>query len=95
MSYYYMTLQKSLSSFLVGPLQVLEGFYKVSLEPSLLTAEKLHFSQPFLTGQMFNPSDRFCGPPLDPLEQLHVFSTLRALEMNIVEPEEQMQIISK
>ena len=44
----------------------LEG-NKVSLEPSFLQAEQPQLSQPFFTGEVFQPSDHFCGPPLDPL----------------------------
>jgi len=56
--------------FPIGPLQVLKGCYKVSLQPSLLQAE-----QP-------QPSAHFCGPPLDPLQQLRVFPVLRAPELD-------------
>jgi len=47
------------SSFLVGPFQVLEGCSKVSLDPSLLQAEQPQLSQPFLTVEVFQPSDHF------------------------------------
>ena len=40
--------EKFLSSFLAGPLQVLEGCSKVSSEPSLLQAEQPQLSQLFL-----------------------------------------------
>jgi len=56
------------------PLQVLEGSNKVSLEPSLLQAEQPQLSQPALTGEVFQPSDRFCVLPVDPLQ--HVFPVL-------------------
>jgi len=59
--------KKSLSSFCVGPLQVLEGCPKVSPEPSLLQDEQPQLSQPFLIGEVFHPPDHFFGPPLDPL----------------------------
>jgi len=48
-------LVKSLSSLLVGPLQVLEGCNKASLQPSLLQAEQPQLPQPFLTGEVFHP----------------------------------------
>ena len=54
------------------PLQVLEGYYKVSPQPSLLRAEQPQLSQPLLIGEMFHPSHHFCGPSLDPLQQVHV-----------------------
>ncbi|KAK4810814.1 LOW QUALITY PROTEIN: hypothetical protein QYF61_008786 [Mycteria americana] len=40
---------------------------KVSPEPSLLQAEQPQLSQPFLIGKVFQPSNHFRGPPLDPL----------------------------
>jgi len=52
--------QKSLFSFLVGPLQVREGCCEVTPEPSLLQPEQPQFSQLFLTGEVFRPSDSFC-----------------------------------
>ncbi|KAK4828770.1 hypothetical protein QYF61_000795 [Mycteria americana] len=76
--------KKSLSSFLVGPLQVLEGCYKVSPEPSLLQAEQPQLSQPFFTGEVIQPSDHLCGPPLDSLQQVHVLLMLGAPEVNVV-----------
>ena len=33
---------------------------------------------------MFHPSDRFCGPPLDSLQQVHVCLMLGALELDTV-----------
>ncbi|KAK4830062.1 hypothetical protein QYF61_008400 [Mycteria americana] len=35
-------------------------------------------------GEVFQPSDLFCGPPLDPLQQLHVLLVLRAPELGAV-----------
>ncbi|KAK4831174.1 LOW QUALITY PROTEIN: hypothetical protein QYF61_015644 [Mycteria americana] len=65
-------------------LKILEGCYKVSLEPSLLQAEQPQLSQPVLVGEVLQPSDHFHGPPLDPLQQLHVFPLLRAPELDTV-----------
>ena len=61
---------------------VLKGCNKVSPEPSLLQAEPPQLSQPFLIGEVFHPSDHFCGPPLDPLQQVHVFPVLRTPELD-------------
>jgi len=47
----------------------------VSLEPSLLQAEQPQLSQPFLVGDVFQPSDHLCSPPLDLLQQVHVLDT--------------------
>jgi len=49
---------------------------------SLLQAEQPQLSQPFLTAEQFQPSDNFCGPPLDPLQQVHVFPVLRAPKLD-------------
>ncbi|KAK4811312.1 LOW QUALITY PROTEIN: hypothetical protein QYF61_024448 [Mycteria americana] len=65
-------------------ISILEGRRKVSPEPSLLQAEQLQLSQPVLVGEVFQPSDHFRGPPLDPLQQLHVFRVLRAPELDAV-----------
>ncbi|KAK4821804.1 hypothetical protein QYF61_003833 [Mycteria americana] len=76
--------KKSLSSFLVGPLQVLEGCYKVSPEPFLLQAEQPQLSQAVFIGEVLQPSDHLCGPPLDLLRQVHVRLLLGAPELNAV-----------
>jgi len=47
--------------FPISPLQVLERCSKVSLEPSLLQAEQTQLFQSFLLGEVFHPSDHFCG----------------------------------
>jgi len=52
------------------------------MQPSLLQAEQLQLSQPLLTGEVFQPSDHFCGPPLDLLQQVHVFPVLKAPELD-------------
>jgi len=69
-------------TFLISPLQILRGHHKVSLEPSLLRAEQPQLSELFLIGEVFQPSDHFCGPPLDLLQQIHVFPVLRAPELD-------------
>jgi len=47
--------------FLISTLSVLEGCSKVSPQPSVLQAEKPTLSQPFLVGEVLQPSDNFCG----------------------------------
>ncbi|KAK4815949.1 hypothetical protein QYF61_010443 [Mycteria americana] len=49
-----------------------------------LPAEQPKLSQPILVGEVLQPSDHFCGPPLDPLQQLHVLLVLRAPELDAV-----------
>jgi len=43
-------------------LQVLEGHNEVSPEPSLLQAKQAQFPQPFLTGEVLQPSDHLSVP---------------------------------
>jgi len=52
------------------------------MEPPLLQAEQPQLSQPFFTGELFHPSDHFCGPPLDPVQQ--VFLVLRGPKLDAV-----------
>jgi len=82
LSYHYTPLQKVPLQLSCRPRQVLEGCNKVSPESSLLQAEQPQLSQPFLTGEVFQPSDLFCGPPLDLLQQVHVLHVLSALELD-------------
>ena len=51
---------------------------KVSLEPSLLQAQQAQFPQLFLIGEVLQPSDHLSGPPLDPLQELHILPVLGA-----------------
>ena len=74
--------KKSLCRFLVALIHVLEGCYKVSLKPSSLQAEPPQLSPPFFRGEVFHPSHHFCGPPLDPFQQVHVLVMLRAPELD-------------
>ncbi|KAK4824603.1 hypothetical protein QYF61_016872 [Mycteria americana] len=39
---------------------------------------------PSLAGEVFQPSDHFCGPPPDPFQQVHVFPVLRTPELDAV-----------
>jgi len=74
--------KKLVPVFPIGPLKVLKDHNKVSPEPSRLQADQPQLSQPFLRGEVFNPCDHFCGPPLDPLQQLHVLLVLRVPELD-------------
>uniref|UniRef100_A0A8C3KRT2 Homeobox protein aristaless-like 4 n=1 Tax=Calidris pygmaea TaxID=425635 RepID=A0A8C3KRT2_9CHAR len=56
----------------VDPLQILEGCYKVSPEPSLLQAEQPQLSQPVLRRGAPALRAHLHGPPLDLLQQVHV-----------------------
>ncbi|KAK4819077.1 hypothetical protein QYF61_025310 [Mycteria americana] len=70
--------------FPAGPLQVLEGCYKVSPQPSLLQAEPPQLSQPVFIGEVLQPTDHLHGPPLDSLQQLHVLLMLGTPELDAV-----------
>ena len=64
-------------------LEILEG-HKVSLEPSLLQAKQAQFPQPFLIGEVLQPSDHFSGPLLDPFQELHILPALGTLGLDAV-----------
>ena len=68
----------------IRSLQVLEGHNEVSLEPSLLQAKQAQFPQPFLIGEVLQPSDHLSGPPLDLLQELHVLPVLGAPGLDTV-----------
>ena len=59
-------------------LQVLEGCNEISPGPSPFQAKQAQFPQPFLMGEVLQPSEHPSGPPLDPLKELHVISVLGA-----------------
>eukprot|EP00198_Chlamydomonas_reinhardtii_P004847 XP_001694183.1 predicted protein [Chlamydomonas reinhardtii] len=79
-----------LSLSAIGPLlfirslQVLEGRNEVSPEPSLLPTKQAQFPQPFLIGEVLQPSDHLRGPPLDPLQELHILPVLGAPGLDTV-----------
>ena len=52
--------------------QALEGCNEVSPEPSVLQAKQTQLPQTFFTGEVFHTSDHLPGPPLDPIQQLHI-----------------------
>ena len=62
----------------------MEGSQKVSPKPSVLQAEQPQLYQPLLIGEVFHLCDHFCGPLLDPLQQVHVFPVLRTPELDAV-----------
>jgi len=39
-------------------------------------SQSSQFPQPFFTGELLQPSDHLSGPPLDPLQELHVLLVL-------------------
>ena len=74
-------LLKSLSPSFLYPLsgtgRLLEGLPWAFSSPGWTAP-----TQPFLKGELFHPSEHFCGPPLDPLQQVHSFPVLRAPELD-------------
>ncbi|KAK4829425.1 hypothetical protein QYF61_004300 [Mycteria americana] len=81
----------NLPSFSIKPLSLvlsqqalLKSCNKVSPEPFILQAEQPQLSQPVLMGEVFQPSDHFCGPPLDLFQQVHVFPVLRTPEVDAI-----------
>lgn len=65
--------KKTLSSFLTGSLQALEGHSLVILKPSLFQVGKIKFSQAFPTARSIN---QLAGPPLGLLQQVHILPVL-------------------
>ena len=68
--------KKSVLPLLISSLQVLEDHTEASGEPSLLQAKEAQLFLSFFKG--LQPSDHPPGPPLDPIQQLHVLLVLRA-----------------
>ena len=56
----------------------------VILQPYLLQAEQAQLPQPVFVEEVLQPSDHLCGPPLDPLQQLHIFPVLGAPDLDAV-----------
>ena len=56
-------------------LKVLEGRNEVSPESSLLQTKQAQSPQPFLTGEVLQPSAHLSGPALDLLQELHILHT--------------------
>ena len=51
---------------------------------SLLQTEQAQLPQDFVEEEMLQPFDHLLGPPLDPLQQLHIFLLLGALGLDAV-----------
>ena len=77
-----MPLQKVPLQLSWRPVQVLEGCCELSLQTALPQPEQPNSLSLFLIGEVFPPLDHCCGPPLDLLQQLRVFSVLRAPELD-------------
>jgi len=62
----------------ISSFYVLEACSEVSQKLSLLQAERAHLPQPVFIGEVLQPSDHPCGPPLDLLQQVHILLVLGA-----------------
>ena len=51
---------------------------------SFLQAAQAQLPQPVFIGEVLQPSDHLCGPPLDPLQQLPVFLVQGAPDLDSV-----------
>ena len=58
-------------------------YYNIPPEPSHLQVEEPQLSQAVLVEEVLQLSDHLHGPPLDPLQQLHVL-VLEAPELDTV-----------
>ena len=54
------------------------------MQPSPPQAEQAQLLRPVLTEEVLQPSDHVHGPPLDPLQQLHIFPVLGAPDLDAV-----------
>lgn len=66
----------------MGPLWVLEGCSKVSVEPSLLQAEEAQLSQPLFIGEVLQPFECLDGSLLDSVQQVHILLMEGAPELD-------------
>ncbi|KAK4816180.1 hypothetical protein QYF61_012470 [Mycteria americana] len=55
-----------------------------AIQPVLYPAEQPQLSQPLFIGEVFQPSDNFHGPPLDLLQQVHVYFVLGTPDLDAV-----------
>ncbi|KAK4826723.1 LOW QUALITY PROTEIN: hypothetical protein QYF61_010976 [Mycteria americana] len=65
-------------------LECFQGWSIYHLSGQPVPPEQPQLSQPVLIGEVLQLSDHFRGPPLDPLQQLHVLLVLRAPELDAV-----------
>ena len=65
----------------INSLLLFKGCNEVSLQTSLFQAEQPQFLQSVFTGEVLQPSLQLCGPPLDPLQQLHILPVLGAPDL--------------
>ena len=65
-------MQKADSPSLLSSIEILEDHNEVYPQPSLLQTEQAQMPHPVFVGEVLQPSDLY-GPPLAPLEKLHIF----------------------
>ncbi|KAK4806908.1 hypothetical protein QYF61_012629 [Mycteria americana] len=80
----------SLPQQILGPAQQSHQPYSPGVKPITMSHQEQLSGSPFELrgslprGEVFQPSDHFCGPPLDPLQQVHVFLVLGIPELDAV-----------
>ena len=62
----------------------MKAYSQVSPKPSILQSKLPQLSQSLLTGEVFHPSNHFCGHPVDVLQQVHISLVLRTPLMDTV-----------
>jgi len=68
----------------LNSLQILQGHNEVSPQPSLFRAEQGQFVQPILVEDVLQSLEYFHGPPLYPLQKLHIFPVLGSPDLEAV-----------
>lgn len=63
---------------------MLEDHSDVIPESSHFQAKQTQLSQLFFTREVLQPSEHIHSPPLELLQQLHIFLVLRAIGLDIV-----------
>lgn len=69
---------------LTPTLKMFININKITSEFSFLKTEQAQLAQPFLTGQMLQDFHHPCGPPLDPLQMLHILPVLDSSKLDAV-----------
>ena len=76
--------KKLISLMFINSPEILEACNEVSSQPSLFQAEQAQILQPVFIKVVLQSLDLLHGPPLDPLQKLHIFPLLRAPDLDAV-----------
>uniref|UniRef100_A0A669QPG5 ATP synthase subunit alpha n=2 Tax=Phasianidae TaxID=9005 RepID=A0A669QPG5_PHACC len=77
-------VNRYIPSCLYAPFKHWKGTMRSPLEPSLLQEKQAQLPQPFLVGEVLQPSDPLSGPPLDPLQEPHILPVMEAPGLDTV-----------